>query len=570
MVDQGRSRKREVHVHGTGNPKKSQSREDMRAYKLRDFYLGVSADEVSKESAMLQRWIKELQNANPALGRTPTLIGFNFLITIFAAQLAGRGPRPAISEFGNPEEGPNWHQKLGRRHSSSTQAIKNLRLTCRFLNERVSPLLAPVIVVEDTMESVDRLSKFAERPRLRKHIKRIHINFVFYSPMLARDIKLYAASCWKDLAQVMSDASDYRAMDVPGSEPIDDWSRACPFAARKLAQICAGCQRIATADTCEVKFMAMLDHEPLLVKCFVEHQEHVFEQQTRDHFEWAMAVVAALRKFETLPEIVITDGFSQPTAAFLASSPSNRRPLHEIASDESISRLMAHPSIPMSDMNEEDLCASAKTAGLVLDLLRTLDIHEIQPQYLHVNFIPPPTHESFLHNLQLTNGIPPFNKLMQNVRALAITIPEEKNTVDEHGRWRGEGFEEVKDSLRRFFDCLTQAPRLEDLFLGGSGIELPFDEESSETERFLPTWNVSNIILPKAWPCLRKLSIEDIWIEPETLRGFIGNRASRLSLCYVMGRRIDGSTLKMLRKMSSKGRLNVTSLGADGVEINLE
>lgn len=76
MVDQGRSRKREVHVHGTGNPKKSQSREDMRAYKLRDFYLGVSADEVSKESAMLQRWIKELQNANPALGRTPTLIGY--------------------------------------------------------------------------------------------------------------------------------------------------------------------------------------------------------------------------------------------------------------------------------------------------------------------------------------------------------------------------------------------------------------------------------------------------------------------------------------------------------------
>ncbi|KAK7446520.1 hypothetical protein CaCOL14_010928 [Colletotrichum acutatum] len=208
-------------------------------------------------------------------------------------------------------------------------------------------------------------------------------------------------------------------------------------------------------------------------------------------------------------------------------------------------------------------------AGLVLDLLRSLDVHVIQPEYLHVNFIPQPTYESFLHSFQLTDGIPPFNKLMQNVRALAITIPEESNIMDEQGRWRGEGFEEVEDSLRRFFDYLTDAPNLEDLFLAGSGVELPGDDDASQTERFLPTWHVSNIIQPKAWPDLRKFSIEDIWIEPETLRGYIGNRASRLSLSYVLGRRIDGSTLKMLRKMARKGRLNVSSLGADGFEIKL-
>ncbi|KAK7446521.1 hypothetical protein Landi51_07468 [Colletotrichum acutatum] len=153
MIDQGTSRKREVHAHGTGNSKKSQSREDMRAYKLHDSYRGSTS------------------SSKPSLLDLP-------------AEVLDQ----IIPELRNPEEGPNWHQKLGRRHSSSTKAIKNLRLRCRFLNESVSPLLAPVIVVEDTMESVDRLSKFAEHPLLRKEIRRIHINFVFYSPTLARDI----------------------------------------------------------------------------------------------------------------------------------------------------------------------------------------------------------------------------------------------------------------------------------------------------------------------------------------------------------------------------------------------
>jgi hypothetical protein len=141
------------------------------------------------------------------------------LIDQILAEVKWGAPAPAFDL-----DGLDFYENLVK----NTDPIKHVRLTCRRLAVRASPLLLPVasLSISDPA-SVDRLEHIAAHGAFAPHVKAVHVYFHFYEAGLAADIrKLAAHLLWSrpNLLQVWTtDATP--ALLLPGGKTRDEWNQ---------------------------------------------------------------------------------------------------------------------------------------------------------------------------------------------------------------------------------------------------------------------------------------------------------------------------------------------------------
>ncbi|KAK4101055.1 hypothetical protein N658DRAFT_507366 [Parathielavia hyrcaniae] len=150
------------------------------------------------------------------------------LIDQILAELKWGAPAPAFDL-----DGLSFYENL----TANTDAIQRVRLTCRRLALRATPLLLPVasLSISDP-SSVDRLEHIAAHGAFAPHVKAVHVYFHFYEAGLAADIRELAAHLLysrEKLLQVWP-VDTTSALPLPGrktraewNQIFDDWDAFC-------------------------------------------------------------------------------------------------------------------------------------------------------------------------------------------------------------------------------------------------------------------------------------------------------------------------------------------------------
>lgn len=80
----------------------------------------------------------------------------------------------------------------------------SLRLACRALNVAASPLLMPLVDVDISQESLDRLDAISRNPLLARGVRALHVNLAFCPADLADSMASFRQVRHDDLDEPVS------------------------------------------------------------------------------------------------------------------------------------------------------------------------------------------------------------------------------------------------------------------------------------------------------------------------------------------------------------------------------
>ncbi|KAM0276459.1 hypothetical protein ACHAQH_006724 [Verticillium albo-atrum] len=90
------------------------------------------------------------------------------------------------------------------------RSIQNLRLVCRRFNRIASPTLFPVVFLDITKESLDRLDAISRNPAIADGVRGVQLSLRYYLPELANSFEVFKKRCIRALDKMGRDI-DYSA-----------------------------------------------------------------------------------------------------------------------------------------------------------------------------------------------------------------------------------------------------------------------------------------------------------------------------------------------------------------------